>query len=207
MAGKFIVFEGIDGSGKSVMARKAKEFLINEKRINGNGIVLTQEPTNSSFGTKAKFMQATEFDPMKSAEECLGLYLKDRMHHLRFLIEPSLQMNKFVLCDRYKYSTFVYQSLQGIDKKRIIDLHSDLRIPDLILVFDIRAGIALERMNKDYGRKQLEKFEEKDFLSRASREFSELKLFFPKENIKLIDAEKSKEQVFEEVKKRINEIL
>jgi dTMP kinase len=205
--GLFIVFEGIDGSGKSLMALKSKKFLINEKNLFQRDIVLTKEPTNSSFGAKARFLQATEFDPMKSAEKCLSLYLSDRKHHLRYLIEPSLEMNKVVLCDRYKYSTFVYQSIQGIDKKRIIELHEGLRVPDLVLVFDVRAGTAFERMKKDYDRKEFEKFEDKDFLHKASREFSDLKRWFSNENIKLIDAEKSKEEVFEETKKRINELF
>ncbi|MBN2127454.1 MAG: dTMP kinase [Candidatus Diapherotrites archaeon] len=204
MEGKFIVFEGVDGSGKSLMARMAKEYILEEKGYSLDKVVLTQEPTNSFFGRQARDLQKTDKNPLKNAEKCFDLYVKDRLNHLRYLIEPALQMNKIVLCDRYKYSTFVYQSLQGINEKKIIEMHETMRIPDLILVFDVRARIALERIGN---RGTLEKFEEKEFMEKVSRGFSGIKIHFKKENIKIIDAEKPAEKVFEEVKKELKQII
>jgi dTMP kinase len=204
MQGKFIVFEGLDGSGKSLMSKMSKDYLIKEKKFRNDEIILTQEPTNSFFGKQVKEIQKKELNPLQNAEKCLELYVKDRLNHLRYLIEPALKMNKIVLCDRYKYSTFVYQSLQGINEKKIIELHENIRIPDLVMVFDLRARIALERIGK---REALEKFEEKKFMEKVSRKFSEIKIHFKNENIKLINAEKNIEEVFNEVKKELNKII
>jgi dTMP kinase len=204
MQGKFIVFEGIDGSGKSLMSKMSKDYLIKEKNFRNDEIILTQEPTNSFFGKQIKEIQKKELNPLNNAEKCLELYVKDRKNHLRYVIEPALKMNKIVLCDRYKYSTFIYQSLQGINEKKIIELHENLLVPELIMVFDVRAKIALERIKK---RGTLEKFEEKEFMEKVSRKFNELKIHFKNENIKLINAEKSIKEVFEETKKELNKII
>lgn len=203
MNGKFIVFEGVDGSGKSLMSKLSKKYLI-EKGIPEEKIVLTQEPTNSFFGKQIKEIQKKELNPLNNAEKCLELYVKDRKNHLRYFIEPALKMNKIILCDRYKYSTFVYQSLQGIKETKIIEMHERLRVPELVLVFDVRAKIALKRINI---RGALEKFEEKKFMEKVSKKFSEIKMYFKNENIKLINAEKNIEEVFEETKKELNKII
>ncbi len=204
MVGKFIVFEGIDGSGKSLMNKLIKKYLIKELNYSKNQVVLTFEPTNNKFGLKAREIQKKESNPLKSGEKCLELYIKDREQHLEKLIKPALSENKIVLCDRYKYSTFVYQSLQGIEEQKIIELHKKMLKPDLVLIFNVTPETALKRISS---RGKLEKFEEKKFMEKVAKKFLKLKEKFPNENIKIINAEKNKKEVFEQVKKEIKTLL
>ena len=194
----FLVFDGIDGSGKSWASRETKQYLLNN-RLKENDILLTAEPTKGQYGQKARQMLQSQTDPGSNAKELLNLYISDRKEHLEKEILPALKQGKIVLCDRYKYSTIVYQSVQGLPIQHLIDLHSGMKIPDLVLIFDLDQNIALKRINSSIARKGIEKFEKKEFLQKARESFLLLETLLPNENIKIIDASMPKAKVMEEL--------
>ena len=189
MKSRFIVFEGIDGSGKGTIISEVKKELL-EKGVPNEKIFITAEPTNGAYGVKVRQLLKKSSSPKSNARLFLELYVKDREEHLQKEIIPALKKEKIILCDRFKYSTFVYQLLQGIPLEEIKELHSNFIVPDLVFVLDVSAKISLERIKSDSKRKGLDSFERKDFLEKVRKGFLSLKEIFPKENIEFIDSSK-----------------
>ena len=133
MRGKFIVFEGTDGVGKSTQLRKAAIDLLH---IGGrySEVYLTKEP------------QRPINQYVDHREIC-----KEMKQHYDTKIEPMLAQGVPVLCDRWTYSTRAYQAAQGIPLQIIIDLQADIPEPDLVIWLDCSVETALERIvYKDY---------------------------------------------------------
>lgn len=197
----FIVLDGIDGSGKGEMITKLKDYL-SKKDFK---ILTTKEPTDSNYGKQIKEILEREKDPKTGAELCLKLFVKNREEHLKNEINPFLQQeNRIVICDRYYYSTIAYQHTQGIDMEKLITENMPFRTPDITFILDLPAETALERI-KERG-KQKEKFEQLEFMSELRKNFLKLK-YHLKDNIKIIDASKTKEEVFQQIKTEIDRLL
>jgi len=197
----FIVLDGLDGSGKGEMIKKLDKYLCKK----GFNVLVTREPTSSKYGKKIKEILRKEKDPKKGAELCLELFVKDREEHLKKEIEPFLKKkNSIVLCDRYYYSTIAFQSTQGIDIEKIIIENMVFRTPDITFILDLPAEIALERILKRGEAK--EKFEQLEFMNELRKNFLKLKEELD-DNIKVIDASKSKEDVFNQIKTEVDKIL
>ncbi len=201
--GCFIVFEGLDGSGKGTMLAKTAEWLFNSHLV--DKILLTREPTNSTYGKQIRKMLVSDKEPMTKAKQLLNLYLEDRKEHLEKVIKPALQLNTVVLCDRYKYSTICYQQAQGIPLDKIISLHERMLVPDLTLILDVLPEIALERIRQN--RAKYEKFEKRFFLEELRQNYLALKKQLPNENIKIINAGLPLEEVFASIKRNISMVL
>ncbi len=202
--GLFIVFEGIDGCGKGTMITRSLDFLFSNFKEFDN-IVITREPTHSQAGKQIRKLLETDKDPMTKSKQLLQLYLEDRKEHLDSLIRPIIAKKGIVLCDRYKHSTLTYQQTQGHRLQQLINAHKNMLVPDLTLILDVSVETALKRMEE--GRTNFEKFEKKYFMKELRQNYLELPNFLEKENIKIVDAENSKEKVFESVKKEILKIL
>ena len=146
MPGKFITFEGIDGSGKSTQLR----MLAGSLRERGVDLLTTQEPGGTPLGRRLRdaFLE-TEESVTPIAE--LLLFAADRAQHVEFLIRPALAQGRVVISDRYADATFAYQGAgRGFDEKtvnNVIKLATSGLRPDLTLFFDIPITVALERMN------------------------------------------------------------
>lgn len=202
--GLFIVFEGIDACGKSTMlTRSAKYLFKNFKKC--DSIFVTREPTNSSTGQAIRKMLKTHSSPLTSSKELLRLYLEDRKDHLDNFIKPLYNKQAIILCDRYKYSTIAYQHTQGIPLNKVIELHKNMLVPDLVLIFDVSPKESLNRIAAS--REAVEKFEKESFLEELRENYLKLKELLPKENIKIIKANKSKKEVFSEVKFELNKLM
>lgn len=94
-----------------------------------------------------------------SGEEAAQLFVNDRIEHTRDYILPSLARGDFVLCDRYDISTLGYQLTQGVDFKTLYDMHkygeeNGTLIPDLTLVFELPAKVAMQRIGDRKGVKE-----------------------------------------------------
>ncbi len=202
MPGKFIVLEGVDAAGKSLMAKELASFL--EKK--GFSVFLTAEPSKSDFGQKVRALLRSEHDPQKNARTFLDLYVNDRKIHLEKEILPALKKGKIVLCDRYKYSTIVYQALQGIPVEKILSLHEKMLVPDLVLVLDVPLKVSLKRIEKSH-RDGIDTFEQEKFLRQVRKKFLSLSSLLPKENIKVIGAAKPKKLVLAVLKKEVQSLL
>ncbi len=146
MTGLFIVFEGIDGSGKTTQARMLYEHLNQELE---RDVHLTREPTDGLIG---KLLRSSIDDHGEVFDEETRCYLfaADRRHHLRTEIEPQLERGNVVICDRYVMSTFAYQRCAEDAPRweRIYEIHGPhvFREPDLTLFLDVPVAVALTRL-------------------------------------------------------------
>ena len=157
MAGLFITFEGIDGSGKSTQARLLADALTRQ----GRDVVLTREPGGSAGADEIRRL-VLEGDPDRwSAETEILLFTAARRDHLERLINPSLALGKTVVCDRFADSTRMYQGLsRGNLREKVDALHSLMigREPDLTLLIDMDPAIGLNRAKSRQGAE--ERFED-----------------------------------------------
>jgi dTMP kinase len=159
--GLFVVFEGIDGSGKSSAARSIYETLANEMP---GRVILTAEPTETWLGD---CVRRANKDDSSGATEAL-LFVADRAEH-GVRIAQWLREGKIVLCDRYYASTIAYQgaALKGsMGVKSAIEWLKAVNepiivLPDLTLLFTIRVDMALERVKQRSG---ISKFENLEYL-------------------------------------------
>lgn len=144
LAGLFISFEGIDGSGKSTQAR----LLADAMRAAGRDVVLTREPGGSPGAEEIRAL-VLQGDPDRwSAETELLLFTAARRDHLERTIRPALTAGKVVICDRFADSTRMYQGLSRGNLRAQVDALHDLMIgvePDLTLLFDMDPGAGLAR--------------------------------------------------------------
>lgn len=139
MRGKFIVFEGIDGSGKTTQVINAVKTIFNLNK--NNQVLLTREPTWRSKEIRSKLDQG-DIDP----DWLTKAFVKDREMHINNDIEPALVNNIHVVCDRYYQSTLAYQGAQGMDLMYLRELHKDWLVePDLTILLDCPAEIASKR--------------------------------------------------------------
>lgn len=196
MKGLFIVIEGIDGAGKGNVIMRLQEYIMGRSKKYDH-LLLTREPTFGPVGSKAREIERTETDPYKNAQLCLQLYSDDRKWHCSDRIKPALDLGMIVLCDRFKYSTYVFQQTQGLSVKEIHAAHEGVLVPDLTIILDVEVEVALSRMNAENrgGSKPGEKFERKDFMEKLKEKYLEMPSLFPSEKIVVINANFSKEQV------------
>lgn len=144
MRGKFITFEGIDGSGKSTQLR----MLASELRFRGLNVLPTMEPGGTPLGRRLReaFLE-TEENVAPLAE--LLLFAADRAQHVNFLVKPALEEGKIVISDRFADATVAYQGAgRGFSEtviNQIIELATDGLKPDLTLFFDLPIEQALQR--------------------------------------------------------------
>ena len=144
MAGRFITFEGIDGSGKSTQSRSFADLL----RGQGVDVIRSREPGGSAGAEQIRELVLTGDPDRWSAETELLLFTAARRDHLEKTIEPALAAGRTVICDRFADSTRVYQGATRGDLRAKVDaLHSLMigREPDLTIIIDMDPGIALER--------------------------------------------------------------
>lgn len=199
----FIVFDGLDGSGKGEMIKRLKDYLA--KKDNNLKILITKEPTDGQYGRQIKEILKEEKDPILGAEKCLTLFVKDRQEHLEKEINPFLKKdNSVVVCDRYYYSTIAFQHTQGIDVEEVIFQNMTFRTPDIAFILDLAAETAVQRIHKRGLQK--EKFEELSFMKELRQNFLNLKKELS-DNIKIIDASKPEDAVFNQIKKEIDKLL
>lgn len=153
MRGRFLSFEGIDGSGKSSQARHLAAAL----QARGQEVVLTREPGGSPGAEQIRRL-VLEGDPARwSAETEALLFTAARRDHLERLIRPALLRGAVVICDRFADSTRVYQGVTRGDLRALVDRLHDLAIgvePDLTLLIDIDPAEGLARARARAGSEQ-----------------------------------------------------
>jgi len=185
---RFVTFEGIDGSGKSTIAKLVCKRLISE----GYDAVLTYEPTDSWIGKQVQNCIETNADPYITA----FTFIADRIEHCK-RIKTWLDEGKIVFCDRYAESTYAYQGAQLEDMMKdpirwLKELSRDrIPIPDRTFVFVIDPKESLARIQN---RNKLIPFEKLAFLEKVHKNY--LKLAVGKQFLK-IDASKKIEAIVE----------
>ena len=208
MKGKFIVFEGIDGSGKTTQINQLSQWLKSKNIIpENNQLVITREPGGTKLGKSIRslLLDSSRDKTPDSITELL-LYAADRAQHVNEIIRPSLHKGDWVLSDRFCGSTLAYQ---GYGRKLDIKLIKDLEViatqsisPDITFFLDIPVDESIKRrinMKDD----RIEK-EGRDFLKKVSLGFQELS---KAKKWKKISATKSKEEIILEIKIEIRKLL
>lgn len=195
--GKFIVIDGIDGCGKGTQTKLLAEFIFDSDKK--NHVFLTREPYNSEYYAQIRHLLKKGINPKDNAELLAKLFVEDRKVHTE-IIGYLLSRGINVVCDRYKYSTLAYQQAQGILLKKLLKMHKEILIPDLAIIIDIPAEVALERVAKDNNRSYKEVFEQKDFQEQLRQNFLALPSFLPDEKIVIINGSKPIKEVFESIK-------
>jgi len=140
--GLFIVFEGIDGTGKSTQLHLLAEKL----RQLGFAVVATREPTSGPYGQKIRELFVDR--GTASREEELALFIADRDQHVKEVIAPALADGCVVICDRYYLSTVAYQGANGMDPEVILKKNEDFPIPDLAIILEIDPSHGIKRIRK-----------------------------------------------------------
>jgi dTMP kinase len=145
MKGKFISFEGIEGSGKSTQGKLLYDYLRNR----GADVILTEEPGGTQIGVKIRtVLLAIENRGMSPLTELL-LYNASRAQHIHEIIMPALNRGAIVITDRFTDSTLAYQGYgRGLDLELIhsLDLISTGRLrPDITLLLDLDVKTGLQR--------------------------------------------------------------
>ena len=208
MKGKFIVFEGIDGSGKTTQINQLSKWLIGTDLIpENNKLIITREPGGTKLGKSIRSLlldTSREKNPDSITE--LLLYAADRSQHVNEIIRPTLNKRDWVISDRFCGSTLAYQ---GYGRKLDIKLIKDLETiatqgisPDITFLLDITVEESIKRRisKKD---DRIEK-EGKVFLSNVSIGFKTLS---EDNKWKKISALQSKEEIISEMKHEIKKIL
>jgi len=140
----FIVFEGIDGSGKSTLIKALSKYY----KSKGLPVIDIMEPTKGRYGKKIREL-LTGLNST-NAQEQLDLFLLDRADDVKSNILPSLNKNMMLFLDRYYYSNAAYQGASGISPESILAENKNRGFPqpDRVYLIDIDPTIALHRIKK-----------------------------------------------------------
>ena len=183
----FIVFEGIDGTGKSTQVRLLSEALSQQ----GQEVVTSKEPTDGPLGRKLRESAATG---RLSPQEELDLFHRDRRDHVGSLIEPALARGATVILDRYFFSTMAYQGARGFDPAAIRATNEEFApLPDHVFLLELDPELALTRIGLRDG--QANEFEQRESLQKCHDIFASLDDPF----IHRIDASRPPEEVHREI--------
>ncbi|MGC6427643.1 MAG: dTMP kinase [Akkermansiaceae bacterium] len=183
----FIVFEGIDGTGKSTQVNLLADAL----RAQGREVITSKEPTDGPHGKRLRDSASTG---RLSPEEELELFHLDRKEHVDSLIKPALERGAIVILDRYYFSTMAYQGLRGFDPAEIRKANEQFApIPDHVFILEVPIETALERIGVRDG--QANEFEQREALEGCHRIFSSLMDDF----IHRINASPTPESIHQEI--------
>jgi dTMP kinase len=160
MRGKFITFEGGEGSGKSTHAAQLAERL----RERGVEVVLTREPGGSPGAEIIRHIILSGLAKPLGAETEAILFAAARDDHVRTTILPALEAGRWVICDRFIDSTRVYQGVLGKVDERLIRRLERITVgteaqPDLTILLDVPATVGLARAKNRRGGGNADRFE------------------------------------------------
>jgi len=191
--GKFITFEGTEGSGKSTQIQLSIEFL----QSKGFSVVFTHEPGGTRIGERIRdILLKKEYKEMDDYCETF-LFFASRAQLIKEVINPALSEGKIVLCDRFLDATICYQGYgNGIDIEFIHQMSRFIDIkPDLTILLDIEPEEGLKRL------REKDRIEERDlgYYQRVRRGYLELAKREPRriKVIKVEGVEKTRERIEE----------
>src|SRR4029078_1023479 len=160
--GKFILFEGGEGSGKSTQIKKLAERLAAAKLR----AIVTREPGGSPGAEIIRHLVLSGMGKLLGAEAETLLFAAARDDHVRTVIQPALNQGTWVLCDRFSDSTRAYQGRLGQVSPDILNAMQRVTIgdlkPDLTIILDIPGEVGLKRAAARRGRSVPGRFEAED---------------------------------------------
>ena len=163
--GLFIVFEGIDGAGKTTHVR----LLDNRLRQAGYDVVCLKEPTEGPWGQKLRQLAQHSRQEILPTTE-LEWFLQDRREDVEYNIQPALARGQIVVLDRYYFSTIAYQGALQLNPEEIRARNEAFAPhPDLLLLLHLPAVQGWQRVQR---RGTLSHFERLDYLERVAAIFA-----------------------------------
>lgn len=204
--GKFIVLEGIDGSGKGALARLLGDYIFELSKEEHVHFILTREPFISQYYKEIRRILKESKNAGDNSETLLKLFSGDRKIHeeiISYLKERGIH----TITDRWKYSTEVYQESQGIPIEKILHMHKNGLIPDLAFIIDTPADIALERISKDINREYTKMFEVLDFQKKLRSKYLMMPTLHPNENVQVINGNMPIGYVFHAMKGPLDKLF
>jgi len=203
MNGKFITFEGAEGSGKSTQAALTCEYLKSKKLP----VMLLREPGGVKISENIRKL-LLDVNNTDMGDECETLlYMAARAQIVKEVLEPQLKSGKIILCDRFLDSTIAYQGYgSGVDIKTIeqIGLFATKGlVPDLTILFDIQPEKGLARTSQIKDRIESRSLE---YHKRVRNGYLDLNKQSPS-RIKVIKVDGPQEEIFKRVKVYIDALL
>ncbi len=200
--GYFITLEGADGCGKTTQSRLLQEYLEQQ----GYEVVWTREP--GSIGLGQRIRELLLYYDGEVAPRCEAfLFLADRSQNIEHVIKPAVAEGKIVICDRHTDSTIAYQGYgrgENIEELTYLNnLATAGMKPDLTIVFDVSTEVAQLRVGDEKDRMEAAGIE---FHKKVRFGYLELAKTEP-ERIKIVNADNSIEQVFEDTKRIVNNMF
>lgn len=199
MKPKFITFEGGEGSGKTTIINN----LIKDLELKGIKAIKSREPGGSKISEEIRnVILNVENTKMDYVTEAL-LYAASRRQHLQEVIKPALEQGLTVICDRYVDSSLAYQGYArglGIDEVYNLNLYATGGLlPDLTIFIDVIPEEGLKRIDTNHRNKDRLDLETIKFHHLVRDGYLEVVKKF-NERIKVVDGNKSKEEVYNQVK-------
>lgn len=202
MKGKLIVFEGVEGCGKTTQIEQTRHWLEDERAIS---VVVTRQPGGTELGQELRQILLYSHSYSIDSTVELLLYAADRAQHLAEIIRPQLATGTIVLCDRYTDSTIAYQGYgRGLDLNSIEMLNrlaTGGLESDLTLWLDIDVEIGLTRVksrvqSSSTGAQPLDRLEQDtmDFHRLVQQGYQKLATTYP-QRIHRVDASLTVEAV------------
>jgi dTMP kinase len=187
--GILIVFDGIDGAGKTTQARK----LADDLTAVGETVVLSKEPTDGIYGAK---LRASAQSGRLPFDEELDLFVADRQEHLREKVAPALEAGHIVILDRYFYSTLAYQGVRAGTLRDIEErIRKDVIHPDVTFWIETPPELAVLRIQRrDGAANHFEKIDDLVDIDSLFREISR-----SEKNLVAIDGSRSISEVYSDI--------
>lgn len=192
MKNLFIVFEGIDGSGKSTQCDMLYEYIAGR----GTDVKKLAEPTSGKWGTELRAMLRSSFPP--PVETQIELFIRDRRDDAENNIVPSLKSGATVVMDMYFYSNAAYQGVSGTAPSAIIqrNISEGFPLPDRVYFIDVSAETAMKRILRRNGSGNTELFEKREFLETVRKNF----LSIADERFLIVNGEGDEGSIFKEIR-------
>ncbi len=207
MAGQLIVFEGIEGAGKTTQLERAAAWL--RSQVPG-AVLTTREPGGTLLGQELRhlLLKVRDEDEIAPRSELL-LYASDRAQHVEQYLKPNLAQGAIILCDRYIHSTLAYQGYgRQLDLELIHQLNAIATgglMPDLTLWLDLPPEVGLQRIQQRGEANRLER-EALAFHQRVRQGYLTLAEQDPERMIRL-DAEAPADEIEQEITKILQKSL
>ncbi len=193
---KYVVLEGMDGSGKTTQAKMLAAFL----KSQGFKVFSFSEPTTNVIGKLVKnvLVRKRGYSP-----ETIALsFAADRMLFKDEVLKKALMENDFVIGDRSYHSSLVYQPLMDLDYHWVKELNRFVIRPDITFILDID----IEEYMRRKGNTEVI-FENQEFQKKVRKRYLELPKMLPNEDFVIIDGNRKPEEVHEEIKKKVLQLM